>query len=725
MSIPIADFAFLNDTPAGTHGFVQAREGRLIFDDGTPARFFGVNLSFDAAFPDAGTARRIADDLYHSGCNMVRFHHVDSARGRSLIDYNAGDTQHLSQENFRRLDYLASLLKERGIYLHLDMYTLRRFLPQDGFSPDEAQRLTAPVKSLLYYDEKLLALHVSFAEKYLSHVNAYTQVAYKDEPQVAVVQFLNENAIFWDTGDPRPDSILALLGGRFNAYLADRYGSRAALAEAWTHHGQCELQADEDPFEGTVAQPPVGVWGERKYDPAGEGLASPARHRDFTQFLAQTQRRVFAGFYARLRRMGVKCAINCSNLPNGAAELYCAQLGDVTEHNAYWNHPEGGFRPPARFHRHAIYDLDPRAPKPTFTMNHPACACAWAKTAEKPMIVTEFNALYPTPYRGDALLQMAAYGCLQGWDGILLFCYSETSGPDYTHPDGMNGFFSSVHDPALWGMFPLAAAIFRLGLVSPGRTRIEVGVCPEDWTRCPGDYAALTTALAPVCRVAVRFFDHAIRSSADAVVACGFFPSGDYTGLPRAILGAPSGQAWLDRHPNAYRCAGRPGWADVQAAMVDWGLWGRDTGWAGGAVRSDTGEITLDIDRHFFRLEAGRVAAYAGRRGAGRHAFPFEMALAEGSWCALAMDGLPLGQSTCILLAGIGRCENTGMVWDGDTLCDAGHGPIRQELLEGTLTLPYPFTVTDSSGRVLKAQPSPQGRHALTLAGSQAYLIRR
>lgn len=59
------------------------------------------------------------------------------------------------------------------------------------------------------------------------HVNAYTGIAYKDEPQVAVVQFLNENAIFWDTGDPRPDSILALLGGRFNAYLADRYGTRA------------------------------------------------------------------------------------------------------------------------------------------------------------------------------------------------------------------------------------------------------------------------------------------------------------------------------------------------------------------------------------------------------------------------------------------------------------------------------------------------------------------
>lgn len=143
------------------------REGRLIFEDGHPRVFLASILSFDAAFPDADTARRIADDLYHSGCNMVRFHHVDSAHGRSLIDYNAGNTQRLSQENFRRLDYLASLLKQRGIYLHLDMYTLRRFLPQDGFSPDETQRLTAPVKSLLYYDEKLLALHVSFAEKYL------------------------------------------------------------------------------------------------------------------------------------------------------------------------------------------------------------------------------------------------------------------------------------------------------------------------------------------------------------------------------------------------------------------------------------------------------------------------------------------------------------------------------------------------------------------------------
>lgn len=340
------------------------------------------------------------------------------------------------------------------------------------------------------------------------------------------------------------------------------------------------------------------------------------------------------------------------------------------------------------------------------------------------MIVTEFNALYPTPYRGDALLQMAAYGCLQGWDGILLFCYSETSGPDYTRPDGMNGFFSSVHDPALWGMFPLAAAIFRLGLVSPGRTRIEVGVCPEDWTRCPGDYAALTTALAPVCRIAVRFFDHAIRSSADAVAACGFFPSGDYTGLSRAILGAPGGQAWLARHPNAYRCAGRPGWADVQAAMVDWGLWGRDTGWAGGAIRSDTGEITLDTDQHFFRLAAGRAAVYAGRRGAGLPPFPFEMSLPEGCWCALSLDGQPLDDSGRILLSGIGRCENTGMVWDGDTLMDAGHGPIRQERLAGTLTLPVPFTVTDSAGQVHQAQPGPGG-YRFTLDGSQHYLITR
>lgn len=38
------DFSFLLDAPAGKHGFVQVKNGHFVFEDGTPARFFGLNI---------------------------------------------------------------------------------------------------------------------------------------------------------------------------------------------------------------------------------------------------------------------------------------------------------------------------------------------------------------------------------------------------------------------------------------------------------------------------------------------------------------------------------------------------------------------------------------------------------------------------------------------------------------------------------------------------------
>src|SRR5579883_1437695 len=46
------DLRFLNrgDRPAGRRGSVRAVGDRLVFDDGTPARFWGANLAANALF---------------------------------------------------------------------------------------------------------------------------------------------------------------------------------------------------------------------------------------------------------------------------------------------------------------------------------------------------------------------------------------------------------------------------------------------------------------------------------------------------------------------------------------------------------------------------------------------------------------------------------------------------------------------------------------------------
>lgn len=105
------DFSYLLDAPAGKHGFVAARDGKFVFENGRTIRFFGVNLVFGGAMPKE-IAVQIADRLAASGMNMLRFHHMDSyqtgEQTNTLIDYNEGHSRKLHEDNFDRFDYLVA-----------------------------------------------------------------------------------------------------------------------------------------------------------------------------------------------------------------------------------------------------------------------------------------------------------------------------------------------------------------------------------------------------------------------------------------------------------------------------------------------------------------------------------------------------------------------------------------------------------------------------------------
>lgn len=56
------DFSWLNQAPAGAHGFLGTKGGHFRFDDGAAIKFWGVNLSSGAAMPDRDAADVIALD---------------------------------------------------------------------------------------------------------------------------------------------------------------------------------------------------------------------------------------------------------------------------------------------------------------------------------------------------------------------------------------------------------------------------------------------------------------------------------------------------------------------------------------------------------------------------------------------------------------------------------------------------------------------------------------
>ena len=82
LRLPAPDLSFLNHKPAGLHGRVQAKGSDLVFGDGSPARFWGVNLQAYALFAtDPGNIPLHAKRLASLGVNLVRLHHHDFGLG--------------------------------------------------------------------------------------------------------------------------------------------------------------------------------------------------------------------------------------------------------------------------------------------------------------------------------------------------------------------------------------------------------------------------------------------------------------------------------------------------------------------------------------------------------------------------------------------------------------------------------------------------------------------
>ena len=130
-------WVFENEKPAGKHGFCKVNGDKFEFEDGTPARFWGVIFNGACCFPDHAYAEGVARRLAQAGCNIVRFHQMDAEWATpNIFRLTAGkrlkNTRHFDPECMERHDYLIKCLKEQGIYIVTDVTTYRKFKSGDG-----------------------------------------------------------------------------------------------------------------------------------------------------------------------------------------------------------------------------------------------------------------------------------------------------------------------------------------------------------------------------------------------------------------------------------------------------------------------------------------------------------------------------------------------------------------------------------------------------------------
>lgn len=404
------DLSFLNapEKPAGKHGFLRAVKDKLVFEDGTPARFWGTNLTASALFgmTSREDVRLQARRLSQLGFNLVRLHHHDSFWLSPNIfgDAKTPDTKSLSEPMLERLDWWIKCLRDEGIYIWLDLDVQRRFKRGDGidgFDEISSGKSVADPKGFNYFNASIQEAMRRFNEAYVNHVNSFTGLSYKNDPAIAIMMLTNEND------------------------LTHHYGSRLLPNKNVPQHTALYMEQAEA-FAAKNGLPKDKVW--RAWESGPSKL-----------FLNEVEYRFNVKMIEHLRAQGVKVPIATTNVWwTPLSSLPALTAGDLIDVHTYGSAGQLN-----------------RNPMSAVTLEHYA---AVAHVADRPLTISEWNVgSFPTSDRHAMPLFIASTAAKQGVSAPIQFAYSERP----VVGEGIPSNWQSFNDPSFLGTLPAAALLYR------------------------------------------------------------------------------------------------------------------------------------------------------------------------------------------------------------------------------------------------------------------------
>jgi hypothetical protein len=626
------------EAPTGKHGFVTAKGDRFVFEDGTPVRFFGAQIgSFSREQLDYAVRR-----MRRQGINITRMHGLENLNdrtGRTSFDY--------SKEGFDRLGYLIAKLGENGIYIILDVhYPLTyRFKPGDEIPglPDGG-----PASHAQFFNEKIASImHRRMADVF-THLNPYTNKRYCDDPTVAMVEVLNEDSLFWGT--------IAMpfrqeLEQKFADWLRAKYSDDAGLGKAWTLDGKSRLAEGEGLGPGQHISLLSNGSFNAKYFQAHPDQA--ARGRDQMRFCLGLEEKYWSDSVAAMRKAGVKVPISATNWQAHGFATRVHMLGqsklDYIDRHGYWDHPQGEGNLKWRIAT-ALFHNQPmvKAVKPDqdtlvyLGRGNLVTEKAWEQVLGLPMTISEWNTCLPNQYSLEGTGLMAAYGSLQGWDGLLQFGYFS---PDWRESLGP-GSFDMLGNPPQILQFPAIAALWHRQDIREAELVAESLYDKESVFGVNEDRKPVPIAAALIGKVGYRF---------------------------------------VPQHREPIVKDIRPYW-DPEKRIA----------------RSMTGELTWNASDGFVTVNTPRTQAVIGFLGAGPHELVTVTLRSPTNFGAVyitAMDAdAPIESAHRLLVTAVGPARNTGMEYETTSqtsplgtpywrLRDAGKTPALLEAVTGQVEI--------------------------------------
>lgn len=442
--------ANLVESNAGKHGFVtiHPQTKRLMFEDGTAARFYGVcHHSFlekaDRKISDQEMITML-DDLKAMGSNVIRFQtHTTSMQKGSL----GKSLNKVALDNRDR--FFAHAIK-RGIYLHMNLHTR-------GYAQQLAKKAGGSSELICIIDE-IIEMNNKFVTDMLNHVNPHTGRAYKNEPAIISLQLGNEHHTYSRLGwrnkyESHTGPYKEEVQRKFNAFLVKKYKTQTQLAKAW---GKL-LNANEDPSQGSVkvCNPYVRTWKDKR-DPN-------AKESDMVLFCDALQQRYHKIMRDLIRnKIGDKKHMISDNgwIRGDRLMRQTAHANlDLMDLQHYWPHgPRKRLPASETFKLSTVKDMGISI---LASMN----TARQFNGVKKPAFITEHNSHLDNQYAWEHQPVHAVMCNLAGIDGETVWLYQSDNRPKYWSNDhwfSFNRIHSDVRNRVM--PFVLGAYLARVNM---------------------------------------------------------------------------------------------------------------------------------------------------------------------------------------------------------------------------------------------------------------------
>ena len=434
--VPIdISFIFKDEKPAGKHGFLKTEGRKFVFEDGTPAKFWGTNINGAACFPEKDYAEKFARRLAKLGLNIVRLHQMDAEWNTpNIFSFTKGKRftgRSFDERSMDRLDYLIYCLKKEGIYVYMDLLIYRKFRSDEGVP--NAYLLKDCAKPYSTFSRRLIELQKEYCHELWTHQNPYTGLKYCDEPCIVMSEITGECDLFH-------------MYHLVNKDYEEPYQSEFNLMfNEWLKENGIDRRAEDiHPLD--------------KND------------EDLLEFKVYIQRKYYREMIDYMRELGVKIPIAGTNW-NHSPNYYRTQLEcDFLDTHAYFYDWRWG-----EYDKHC-YNLAVTERPDSFLG-----VFGYMTSANKPTYLSEWDMTWPNERRAESVLYTASVAAFQGWMGASIHTYAYSTRLDRMNILGeeisaqmiggtpyRQGVFATWNDPAKFGLFYHAALITRRGDVKEG-----------------------------------------------------------------------------------------------------------------------------------------------------------------------------------------------------------------------------------------------------------------